>query len=167
MVGRAAESTCGHSRKISSSGRQKNIYTQVTTCLKKKTKSHFPQSSTDVYKALQIPLPGIKRCSTVGSATHFFSDHFTVRSESFGTVITSQPSSTAECEPINLLFTRWGRQIFLGDCFQISQRPLEQSPSQTQSLSCLSPRQFTPCIFCYLLCPLSIHSLCRKWEIFN
>lgn len=101
-----------HNRKICSSGRQKIIYTQVATCLKKKAKSHFPQISTDVYKALQIPLPRIKRCSPVVSASHFFSDHFTLRSESFGTVVTSQLSSKAECEPIILLFTCWGQTNF-------------------------------------------------------
>lgn len=101
-----------HNRKICSSGRQKNIYTQAATCLKKKAKSHFPQISTDVYKVFQILLPRIKRCSPVVSASHFLSDPFHSQVWELGTMLTSQPSSKAECEPIILSFTRWGQTNF-------------------------------------------------------
>lgn len=60
-----------HNRKICSSGRQKNIYTQAATCLKKKATSHFPQISTAVYKVFQILLPSIKKVFTCGISKSF------------------------------------------------------------------------------------------------
>lgn len=51
----------------------------------------------------------------------------------------------------------WGQvEGFLGDCLHIFQRPLEQDPSPTWSVSGLFPVHFTAWLLCHLLCPLSI-----------
>lgn len=79
-----------YNRKICSSGRWKNIHTEVATCLKQKAKCHFLQTSADSYEAHQIPLPWMKWCSTVASGNRLFSDYLSLRSKSFGTMFTSK-----------------------------------------------------------------------------
>lgn len=102
-----------HNRKICSSGRQKNIYTQAATCLKKKATSHFPQISTDVYEVSQILLPRIKRCSPVVSASHFLSDPFSLRSESLARCSLPNHQARQSVSPLSFPLHAGGRQTFL------------------------------------------------------